>query len=179
MRRLRDAMPIEERAKKSARIFELLKNERFYKEAQVVMLYLSFGSEVDTFKILDDILETGKTAVVPVSDTASCEIIPSVLCGRDELKKGAYGIYEPCGINIVDKEKIDLVIVPGMVFDRKGGRIGYGKGYYDRFLENTNAVKAALCYEIQLVEKAAASEWDVPMDVILTERSVIRCGETV
>ncbi|NDV68174.1 5-formyltetrahydrofolate cyclo-ligase [Dysgonomonas sp. 25] len=89
------------------------------------------------------------------------------------MTKSAYGIWEPEGENISDISGIDLIIVPGVAFDKKMNRLGYGKGYYDRFLPETTAPKVGLCFGFQLFDSIPNSAWDVKMNYIITEKGII------
>lgn len=90
----------------------------------------------------------------------------------DDLKKGAYGILEPSVVKTADEKDIDVILVPGLAFDRHGGRMGFGKGYYDRLLETSIAVKIGLCYDFQLFDTIPTESHDVPMDFIITEKEI-------
>ena len=99
----------------------------------------------------------------------------SLFCieNAEELHKGAYGILEPSTKRPVAENDIDVIIVPGLAFDRRGGRMGFGAGYYDRLLIKTNAVKIGLCYDFQLMDSVPSEEHDVPMDYIITEKEIV------
>ena len=116
-----------------------------------------------------------KKVVVPVIDKDSNEIIPAEYPGFDRLKKGAYGIMEPTSIKEFPKEKINLVIVPGIAFDENGNRVGFGKGYFDRFLaklpDGTPAI--ALAFDLQIVKHIPVAEHDKKMKKIITEKREI------
>jgi len=91
-----------------------------------------------------------------------------------ELEEGKYRILEPVDAKEVDLDEIDIVLVPGIAFDKKGHRIGYGKGYYDSFLRKVNALKIGLCMDFQIVDKIPSNEWDVGMDIVVSEKQVIK-----
>ncbi len=178
-RKLRSALTGEERREKDREIFNNLMSMPEIQKARSVMIYLSFGSEVDTFRILEELLKSGKSVYAPVTDPKTCHMTAVRVENQADLKRGAYGVAEPGGNTSLAPQELDVILIPGLVFDESGGRIGYGAGYYDRFLRKTNAVKAALCYELQLVEKAETDPWDENVDCIVTERAVIRCGKAV
>ncbi len=175
MRKLRNAMSIDEVCEKSAKITQRFLSTSEYKNADTVMLYLSAKNEPDTFNLAERILHDGKKVIVPITNVSDNTLTLSYLESLDALKEGAFGISEPSVVIPCSADEVDLVVVPGLVFDESGGRIGYGKGYYDRFFENTNAVKAAFCYDFQIVGKAATEQHDVAMDIILTESRYIDC----
>ncbi len=178
-KKLRSSLTGDERRKKDHEILNNLMAMPEIQKAHSVMIYLSFGSEVETFHILEELLKDGKEVYAPVTDRKTCRMTAVRVENQADLKRGAYGVAEPGGNATIAPEKLDVILVPGLVFDRDGGRIGYGAGYYDRFLKKTTALKAALCYELQLVEKAATDSWDERMDCVVTEREVIRRGEAV
>ncbi len=138
-----------------------------FRRAHTVMLYLPTGSEVDTSRLLSLSLSLGKKVCAPkvLSDTE----MEARYIDRTGFRKGRFQIWEPMG---PPADSIDLVFVPGAVFDPKGHRIGYGKGYYDRFLRNTAACKVGLCYACQMVPSIPAEPHDVRLDMILTEDKI-------
>jgi 5-formyltetrahydrofolate cyclo-ligase len=145
-------------------------------EGQAVMLYASFRNEADTWGIIGDLSEKGVKVVLPRTRKAGLELYE--YRGPESLKLSRFGILEPdpelCPA--ADSTEIGLVVVPGVVFDRRGGRIGFGAGYYDRFLPTVpDALKAGLCYEAQIAEEVPCDENDVRMDVLLTEKGLFNC----
>lgn len=172
MRRLRREMTGEECAEKSARIQKLLFEFDKYKKSETVMLYISAFKEPSTIEIVYDALNRGKKVIVPVSDTKTETIILSYLDDINSLIKGAYGIPEPKIIKPADAAEIDFILVPGLAFDKKGNRIGFGKGYYDKLLCNSGAEKTALCYEFQLFDEFSTDAHDVPVNTIITEENI-------
>ena len=97
----------------------------------------------------------------------------SYINSMDDMKKGAYGILEPKTVRKADENNIDVILVPGLAFDRNGGRMGFGKGYYDRLLESSKAVKIGLCYDFQILEKIPTESHDVPMNFVITEKEIL------
>ncbi len=150
-----------------------------YADAECVMIYLSALGELDTHAIAEDLSARGKTVAVPYTDTKTHTITPCVFEGYDKAVKGAYDILSPARIIPVEPAAIGAVIVPGVAFDTAGGRLGFGAGYYDRFLCGINAVKIGVCYECQIAENTYQAEHDIAMDYIVTERRLIRCGKNV
>ncbi len=177
---LRDGLSSEERRVLSKRIFLLLKAQEEYVRSRLPLLYLSFRSEVCTHDLVRERLANGLPVALPVTDVPSRRIIPYLVSDwNGDLIKGAYGILEPnpnrCAP--ISPKEIDLVVVPGSVFDRSCGRFGYGGGYYDRFLglEADHAFRIGLAYGIQVVECLPVAHHDVAMDMVVTENGVIRC----
>lgn len=164
----------------SNKIIDLLINTILYKNANYIMTYIDFRNEVKTEKLIKKSLEIGKKIIIPISLIESKKLLLSELKDYDkELTTGAYGILEPKKkyIREVTPEILDLIIVPGVVFDKRGYRIGYGGGYYDRFLLNINksVPKVALAFDFQIVEKINEEKHDIPVDYIITEKGIIKC----
>ena len=158
-------------------IIEKLYNSSFYKEANHIMVYVSFGSEINTHDFIKESLKKGKRISVPVTFPDSKEIKPSELLDFDELEIGFYNILTPKdeSIRFIDPNEIDLIIVPGVAFDRKGYRIGYGGGYYDRFLSSyPDIIKLSIAYDLQLIDEVPRKDHDIPVDFIITEKEVIK-----
>lgn len=126
----------EVRNKKSKIIKQKLFKSSVFKKAKIVMFYLSCGGEVDTYQMIREALKQGKIIAVPVTNRKTNTMIPCRMRARTRLKKGIYAILEPVKKTRIPLEEIDLVLVPGLAFDRNGNRLGRGKGYYDRFLKS-------------------------------------------
>lgn len=159
-----------------------LYNSNIYKNSFVIMTYINFGNEVITEEIIKHSLNLGKSIGVPITIPKTRELLVSELKDFDkELELGVYNILTPKKeyIREIQPSKIDLVLVPGIAFDKKGYRIGYGGGYYDRFLckLNSNAVTIALAFSIQLIDSVPTGIYDLPVDYILTEKGFINCNK--
>jgi len=140
--------------------------------ANSFFVYMSKGREVCTSGLISKLLGAGKTVAVPkVMDSKIME--PYILTRLDQLSAGAYGILEP---NTARYEgSIDVCIVPGVIFDARGGRIGQGKGYYDRFLSaNDVGISVGMAYSFQVVPKLPLDRNDALLDMIVTESKVFR-----
>ncbi|MCY6370816.1 5-formyltetrahydrofolate cyclo-ligase [Clostridium ganghwense] len=151
-------------------IFSKLINSKEYNEAKYIFVYVSFSGEVDTHKIIDYALKDNKYICVPKVISKEKGMKAVQIKNLMELKKGAYGILEPESFkHEIDEKNIDLVLVPGVAFDNFGGRVGYGGGFYDRFLKNLNqyTVKLALAYDFQVMDKVPKDELDVLVDRII------------
>lgn len=145
--------------------------------SSTIMLYSDFKNEVVTKGIIEACFEKNKKVILPKVIKESRDILPCHIRGLNELNRGAYGIFEPDGINVIDKNEIELILVPGVAFDTCGYRIGYGAGYYDRFLKGYNGIKAGICYSIQLVKNAWPDQFDIKMDYLITEKGIININE--
>jgi 5-formyltetrahydrofolate cyclo-ligase len=176
---LRDALTEAEIAAKSERIVEGAAALAAFREAETLMVYLSFGSEARIDGLIDLGRELGKAIAVPLCRPASRELIPCRIDGFTDLQTGHYGIREPRPDRIrpVPAERIDAVLVPGVAFDRRGYRIGYGGGYYDRFLPRAvRAARIGVAFACQIVETLPAEGCDVPVARILTEEETLPAG---
>ena len=145
------------------------------------MCFVSFSSEVDTHVFIQDALSEGKRIVVPITLQDIKELLPSEIKDFQELEKGCYNILTPKKdyIRPIDKTHIDLVVVPGVVFDPSGYRIGYGGGYYDKFFHTIakTVPKIAIGFSLQLVSHVPRESFDIPVDMIVTEKSITPCSE--
>ena len=148
-----------------------------YKDAKRVMAYMACRGELSLAPVIEDILIRGKTLLLPRCDA------PGVITARrieslSQLVPGTYGLMEPASESeIVPPAEIDLILVPGTAFDRRGGRIGQGGGYYDRLLEQTDALRAGVCHDFAVIECVPAEQHDAYMDYILTPQGIARCGK--
>ena len=177
---LKDKLPEEIIREKSDSIFNHLNKTEFYNKANNVMLYVSFGTEVMTKPIIDDLLSKGKRVFIPVTVPKTKALIVSELKNYDDdLVVGHFGVMEPKeeALRPVEPNILDLVIVPGVAFDLKGYRIGYGGGYYDRFIPRLSdkATTVSLAFDIQLIDTVPVSEYDIAVEYIITENRFIKC----
>lgn len=151
-----------------------------FKQAKTIMIYLPIKNEVQTEAIIETAWQLGKKVCIPVCQPNFKEIIPSMLIEWKDVTKGTFGILEPTAENIrsIPKEEIDIIFVPGVVFDRAGNRVGFGAGYYDKFLPKLRKEAAiiALAYDFQIVDSIPAEEHDVAMDYIITEEGISDCA---
>jgi 5-formyltetrahydrofolate cyclo-ligase len=170
---IRDSLSIEERKTKSHAIKSHLTKLKAYQDAEVVFVYVSFRSEVDTRCFIKEAKKNGKRIAVPISIPKGKVLQPCEISGLDELVPGTWGILEPIKENCrpVDSKEIDIAVVPGLAFDNCFHRLGYGAGYYDRFLPSLrkNAIKIGLGYDFQLLDRLPVEEFDVPLSGIITE----------
>lgn len=176
---VRNKLPEDEVQKLSNSIFNnLIKNE-FLDNASHIMVYLDFKHEVKTDAIINYCLSQDKKIYIPICIPETHEISISRITSLQELEAGHFDIREPKlqHIRLSDAGLIDLVLVPGIAFDNRGNRTGFGAGYYDRFMSRLKpgAVKAALAYSFQLVERVPSDIYDIPVDYIVTEKGTINC----
>ena len=143
-----------------------------------IMLYLSFNKEVNTFPLAAWCLDNGKSVIAPYCIQSTKQIIPFKINNlTNDLTKSTFGIMEPKH-NLLEKaniENIDLIIVPGVAFDEHCNRIGFGAGYYDRFLprKTKNTPTIGIAYDYQLIDTIPQGVYDVPLDFIITEKRIV------
>jgi 5-formyltetrahydrofolate cyclo-ligase len=149
-----------------------------FSRAECIALYSSLHNEIDTAHILEAAYSAGKRALYPA--VCGPEMVLRQVDHLEQLKEGCFGVLEPCGggpDHLADEA--DLIIVPGVVFDQTGHRIGYGKGFYDRFLRHPGlrATLVGLCHDFQLIDgNLPADSHDIRMDIIVTEKRIMLCG---
>ncbi len=177
---LRDNIDPEKRKELSERINQRLWTLPEIKSARTLLFFISFRSEVDTLPMIRRAMKEGKRVCVPCTEPETRGMVASIVENLEEdLELGNYDIWEPrreC-LRPVPPEEIDVILVPGVAFDLRGGRLGYGGGYYDRFLEKCrkDCALIAPAFEIQLVEKVPCADHDVHIHKIVTEDRVIDC----
>ena len=154
------------------RLFEMSE----FQKASNILFYVSYDNEVYTHEMIKDSISNKKNIVVPVTDKKNNDLILSKLNSWDDLTLGAYYILEPKKEKIkeISIDELDLIIVPGVGFDSCGNRIGHGKGYYDKLLKNSEALTIGLSFEFQVVEKIPNEKHDVSIDMIVTEKKILR-----
>lgn len=157
------------------RIKESLLNLPLYKTADVLFIYCSTGSEADTKSIILEALSCGKKVALPKCMNRQGKMSFYIIDRMDtSLKKGAFSVSEPdseiCQLAIGSEKS--LCVVPGLAFDKKGNRLGYGKGYYDRFLSNFKGSSVGLCFDKCLCEELPCDKYDRRVDMIITESKV-------
>lgn len=157
---------------KSGVICKKLAELQEFSAARTIMCYVSTKNEVITHGIIRKALESKKVSV-PAEENGRISI--SLIRSFDDLKPSRFGILEPENKNIIDAGKIDLFIVPGIAFDRNGSRIGYGMGYFDRFLSEASSPIIALAFDFQLTEHIESEPNDIKMHKIITEKEIINC----
>jgi len=158
----------EDRARKSSIIKKKLFGCREFKRAKTVMFYVSFGGEVKTEEMIKEAQKLGKKIALPVCD-GKRGLGPCRYHEGSKLITGPYGVHEPADRLAISLEDLDLVIVPGLAFDRKGRRLGRGKAYYDHFLAKLagRAPAVSLAFDFQILPKVPATPTDVDVDRVI------------
>lgn len=149
------------------KIFNQIINLKEYKESNLVLIYVSLKEEVDTFKLIEYSLKIGKKVAVPKCEEDIIKFF--LITSLNDLKKGKFNILEPITNNLVTDFKNSICIVPGVAFDKENNRTGYGRGFYDRFLEKYNGIKIGLAYRECICDKIDADTNDIKMDIIITD----------
>ena len=174
-RRIRDAIPAADRARWSEQVCARVR--RFLAEAgaDTLMVYVSFRSEVQTAGLIAELRDSHRLAAPRV---AAAGTMHAMLLSGQPLVRSRLGIMEPPATAAgVEPESIDAVVVPGLAFDATGFRLGYGGGYYDRFLARCpRALRIGLAFEAQMVDSVRPHGRDEPLHHIVTERRVIDAG---
>lgn len=160
----------EELLLKSAEVMEVLEITGVFQDAKNIFIYHSMPDEVNTIDLIQRWWGE-KNFFIPI--TSKDEINFRKYTAETILTKSSYGILEPEGENFTDYNKVDLIIVPGVAFDRKQNRMGYGKGYYDRFLPKVKAPKVGICFDFQLLDSIPTEDNDIKMDYIVSENDLI------
>lgn len=159
-------------------ITDKIKNLDAYKNANRIMVFVSMESEVDTHPLIQESIDLGKSIVVPITLPATRELLLSDLFSLSELEVGDWNIEVPKKEfqRFVQAETVDLVIVPGVAFAKDGHRVGYGGGYYDRFLAklDKSVPKVAIGFDLQVVERVPTNDFDIPVDLLLTENRTVK-----
>ncbi len=167
-------LPFEAVVAKSEAIRDHFTGLEAYRRARRLALYASFKNEVLTDPIFDHALSCGKEVFFP-------KVIKGIglsffrVREKGELVPGTYSLLEPCGEEEGEVSSMDLVVVPGIAFDRRGYRIGYGRGYYDMTLGTFNGPIVGLAYEMQVLDEVPHLPHDIRVERIVTEKGVIRC----
>jgi 5-formyltetrahydrofolate cyclo-ligase len=171
----RDALSPDERAARSGKIVDRVLALPEGRAARTGMAYWSFGSEVETAGLIDRWSAAGIRVVLPRIAGDALEAV--AFRPGDDVRETGFGAMEPSGADFVAPQEIDLVVVPGVAFDRSGHRVGYGGGFYDRFLPRTRpgALAVAVAFALQVVDAVPNGGGDHGVQVIVTEDEVIRC----
>ena len=166
IREKKRAMSEEEIVSRSEKLGQMFVNSRAYREAKTVYGYLPYNQEVRTVPMLEQALRDGKRVAVPKVYEDTMKFI--YLEDLTQVAKSDMGIPEPIADGPVAEDKTALVLMPGLAFTRKGERMGYGGGFYDRFLaEEPEHPTLALCYAFQIVDSLPTEEFDIPVDTVL------------
>ncbi|MDD5197168.1 MAG: 5-formyltetrahydrofolate cyclo-ligase [Candidatus Omnitrophota bacterium] len=159
----------EDRKQKSSLIKDKLLKQREFRKAKRVMFYIAMQGEVDTQEMIETAKRLGKIIAVPVCVKSRISLRPAILDSHAHLRKGPYGVSEPVIGRFIGLKDLDLVITPGVAFDKKGNRLGRGKGYYDRFLSRIpkDTPSIGLAFDLQILPVVPTTPHDVGVKKVL------------
>lgn len=168
----RNSLCTSESVRMSKQIFQNLKSTKIL-DFKNILVYNDFKNEVKTDLLIEYLHQNDREVYVPKCDISTKIFLPVRHTDKNNMKTNIYGIYEPAD-DFSLPSHIECAIVPGVAFDIKGNRIGFGAGYYDKYFSmNAQIFKIGLCYEFQLLDEINADDYDVPMDVVITENRII------
>ena len=173
-KKIRDEIPESARKEKSRAIVSRLKSLDEYKKAKRIFLFVSMGSEVETIHWLDDLLKE-KEVLIPATKKGDSKMKMARLLSKDELVENYWGILElPEDLAKAREEATcDLIITPGLAFDKNGYRMGYGGGFYDRFFSSHAGFRLGVGFHEQLVEEVPRDDYDLPVHAFLSEKDYL------
>ncbi|HEX9025321.1 MAG TPA: 5-formyltetrahydrofolate cyclo-ligase [Clostridium sp.] len=176
----RKNIDIVEKEKMDKKILDEFYENKYYREAKNIFIYISYDSEINTRGIINKALKDNKKIYVPRTEFKTRFMDAVEITSLDNLIESKYGILEPSVEEPhIEPNELDLIVVPGVAFDRNGGRMGYGAGFYDRYFKRISKdgikkiAKLALAYDFQILEKVPMNEQDVPVNYIITEKEFI------
>lgn len=158
---------LDQKKKKSKIIFEKLEQLDCFSDAEIVMAYWSMNDEVFTHDFIQKYIGN-KRFILPVVN-GDILLLKEFIGTADMVTGESFGIAEPDGEEFTDINKIDMIIVPGVAFDKGLNRLGRGKAYYDKLLKQSDATKVGVCFDFQLIDSVPVDEHDVKMDKVITD----------
>ncbi|GEN84384.1 hypothetical protein SLU01_26960 [Sporosarcina luteola] len=164
-------------ANQSAAIMEQLIASKEYTTARTIGITISRFPEVDTRMLIETAWKSGKQIAVPKCIPSTREMDFRIITSFEDLETVYMDLLEPAieRTETIEKKQIDLQVVPGVVFSKEGYRIGFGGGYYDRYLTDFPGTCISLAFDIQTGKTVPIEEHDIPVDMIITENEVIQC----
>ncbi|MFP4023963.1 MAG: 5-formyltetrahydrofolate cyclo-ligase [Thiohalospira sp.] len=166
IKQLKKDYTLQKKQAKSKIIFEQVEQLKEFQQADIIMVYWSMDDEVYTH---DFVLKWFKEKLIILPSVKGDELELRIFNGLDDMVEGsAFGIKEPRELYKSGLDKIDMIIVPGVAFDKQNNRLGRGKAYYDKLLSKTKALKVGVCFDFQMLEKVPADQYDVKMDIVIT-----------
>lgn len=157
---------IKNKVTKDNLIYQKVINNKDILSSKTLLIYISINSEVDTIKIINYFLNTKNIAVPKIIDN---DMFFCYITNLNDLTSGKYNIPEPTNENIVTDFDNSICIVPGICYDKENYRVGYGKGYYDRFLSKNKIKTIGLCYKECMIEKIDNDKYDYKIDEVITD----------
>ena len=163
-----ERLKITNKEEKEKVILRKLLNHKRIIESNNILVYISMKNEVSTNKLIEELLKLNKNIYVP--KIINSEMNFYKFNSFEELKLGKYNILEPTSNIEFINDSNSVIIVPGLLFDKSNNRLGYGGGYYDKYLENKNIYKIGICFSTFIVDKIIVDDYDIKMDEVITER---------
>ncbi len=170
IRSIRRSLSADQHQALSQSILEHIKTSGILNNADLILAFCPFDGEPDISPIFSEIIKAGKKLLLPKVVGKSMKLCK--VCSIETLNPGNFCILEPAECEEVDPEKVELALVPGVAFDRKGCRLGMGKGYYDRILGKVRGLKVGVAFSFQVLEEIPCDPWDQNVDAILTEKGI-------
>lgn len=177
----RDKIDFTKRVQADNKIYQRLIDSDIYRDDNI-FVYISFRSEVDTKLLIIKMLRDGKNIFVPKISNNTNDMEAIRITSLNELEENRFGTLEPVTYNnAVDPKIIDVILIPGIAFDCEGTRIGFGKGYYDKYIKRArkDVKKVGLAYDLQIVDKINKDDHDESVDYIITEEKVIKVNKSI
>lgn len=169
----REKLAKENKSKMDDAIYRNVINCNFFIKSKCIFTYVSFENEVYTHSIIKKALSDGKRVCVPKVISKKIGMVACEIKSMEELVESKYGILEPVSTNNrVDPKDIDFALIPGLAFDRYGYRVGYGGGFYDRFLRLGSFYKMGLLYDFQIMDNVPKEEFDEKINGLITESEI-------
>lgn len=159
-----------ERIASARNVFDKLEKLAAFAMSNRILIYNSLPDELSTREFIDRWVDT-KEFFLPRVNGIDLDILPY---DRQRMHIGAFRIEEPSGDDIHDPESLEMIIVPAVAYDRNGNRVGRGKGFYDRLLRKTKALRVGVAYDFQLVDEIEIEAHDIPVDIVITETGIYR-----
>ena len=162
----REALSEKEARERSVCVIQKLRSDLYFRKARTILIYVSKGKEISTH---DLIKEASKEKIVLIPRLREKKLEAVRFTSFDDMANGDFGVLEPKSGEAFDINKIDLVVLPGLAFDKHGYRLGYGLGYFDQFLKAYQGRKIALAYDFPLTKTLPHDEWDVRVDEVISD----------
>lgn len=161
--------------RKSSLIKEKILSSKEFKSAKKIHCFISMNErfEVNTHELIKEMLLLNKEVVVPVTDFEKGTLLHSRLFSIKDLKPNKWGVLEPLTLDFIEPYEIDLILVPLLAADESGNRLGYGKGFYDRFLEKTKAFSCGLIFSEFILELIPTDSFDKKLNALISEKGFI------
>ncbi len=175
----RRAMSPQEKEDKDKKIAARFLSMKEYKSVKTILCYVSTPMEVDTTQIINTALKEGKRVAVPRCVEGSRRMELYLIESMDQLSHGSFGVREPRpeACRLLENFDESLCIVPALLYDREGYRLGYGAGYYDRFLAGYKGEKVGIIYDSGIRERLKRGRFDIPVDILISEKHVRRTAK--